>query len=68
MRRWLLEALPAAGYLVGEEPIGPDGLAEAEEIFITNAIRGIQRVRDFRGSTFSCRLAAAIRKEIINRI
>lgn len=68
MRRWLLEALPAAGYLVGEEPIGPDGLTEVEEIFITNAIRGIQWVREFRGTVFRCRLAAAIREEIIKKI
>jgi branched-chain amino acid aminotransferase len=68
MRRWLLEALPASGYSVGEEPIGPDGLEEAEEIFITNAIRGIQWVRDFRGFRFGCRLAAAIRDEIIQKI
>jgi branched-chain amino acid aminotransferase len=68
MRRWLLEALPAAGYWVGEESIDPDGLATAEEIFITNAIRGIQWVGDFRGSRFGCRLAAAIHEEIINKI
>jgi branched-chain amino acid aminotransferase len=68
MRRWLLEALPAAGYSVEEAPIGPDGLAEAEEIFITNAIRGIRWVRSFRGLGFGCRLAAAIRDEIIHKI
>jgi branched-chain amino acid aminotransferase len=68
MRRRLLEALPASGYSLGEEPIGPDGLEKAEEIFITNAIRGIQWVRDFRGFRFGCRLAAAIREEIIHKI
>jgi branched-chain amino acid aminotransferase len=68
MRRWLLEALPAAGYLVGEEPIGSDELTRVDEIFISNAIRGIEWVREFRGLGFDFRLAAVIRKEIINKI
>jgi branched-chain amino acid aminotransferase len=68
MRRWLLEALPAAGYSVREESVDPEGLASAEEVFISNAIRGIQWVRDFRGSRFGCRAAAAIHEEIIDKI
>jgi branched-chain amino acid aminotransferase len=68
MRRWLLEALPAAGYSVGEEPIGPNELTRVDEIFISNAIRGLQWVREFRGTGFDCRLAAAIHKQIISKI
>ena len=68
MRRHLLEALPGAGYSVGEEPIGPDELGRADELFITNALRGIGWVREFRGLGFGCRLADAIRKEIILNI
>jgi branched-chain amino acid aminotransferase len=62
MRRWLLETLRAAGYSVVEEPIGPDELTRVDEIFISNAIRGIEWVREFRGLRFGCQLAAAIRK------
>jgi len=68
MRRWLLDALPAAGYRVGEEPIGVDGLAEVEEIFISNAIRGVQWVRKLGGIELGCRLAAVIHEEIIQKI
>jgi branched-chain amino acid aminotransferase len=68
MRRWLLEALPAAGFSVGEEPIGPDELARVDEIFVSNAIRGIEWVREFGGLGFECRMSDAIRKEIIGKI
>jgi branched-subunit amino acid aminotransferase/4-amino-4-deoxychorismate lyase len=68
MRRWLLGALAAAGYDVREAPIRPEELAEMDEIFISNAIRGVQWVRDLSGQGFSCRLSAAIYDEIIPKI
>jgi branched-chain amino acid aminotransferase len=68
MRRLLLEALPAAGYVVREEPVAPEGLAGAEEVFISNAIRGIQWVRNLGRAEFGCRVAAKIREEIIQKI
>jgi branched-chain amino acid aminotransferase len=68
MRRWLLEALPAAGYGVREEPISPEGLAGVDEIFISNAIRGVQWVRRLAGAELRCRLAAVISEKIIQKI
>jgi branched-chain amino acid aminotransferase len=68
MRRWLLEELPAAGYRAREEPIGPEGLAGVDEIFISNAIRGIQWVRRLEGAELGCRLAAVIHEKIIQKI
>lgn len=68
MRRWLLEALPAAGYQVEEAPIGPDELTGVDEIFISNALRGIVAVRDFGGFSFGCRVAAAIQEEVIRSL
>jgi branched-chain amino acid aminotransferase len=68
MRRWLLGALPAAGYEVMEAPIGPGELAGVDEIFISNAIRGVQWVRDLRGLRFGCRMSAAIHVELISKI
>ena len=68
MRRWLLGALPAAGYAVREAPIAPEELARVDEIFISNAIRGVQWVRDLRGQGFGCRLSPAIYGEIIPKI
>jgi branched-subunit amino acid aminotransferase/4-amino-4-deoxychorismate lyase len=68
MRRRLLEALPAAGYGVREEPIGPEGLAGVDEIFISNAIRGVQWVRRLEGAELGCRLAAVIQEKMIQKI
>lgn len=68
MRRWLLGSLPAEGFAVEERPVSPEELAGADEIFLSNAIRGVQRVRNFEGHALGCRLAAVIEKEIINKI
>ena len=68
MRRRLLELLPAAGYVVQESPIFPDALAAVDEIFISNALQGIQWVRDFGGHAFGCNIAASIKADIISKI
>jgi para-aminobenzoate synthetase / 4-amino-4-deoxychorismate lyase len=41
----VLRIAPAAGLEVREEPIGLDRLADAAEVFITGAVRGIEPVR-----------------------
>jgi branched-chain amino acid aminotransferase len=58
MRRYLLESLPGAGYTVREKPTGLDDLVQADEVFLTNALKGINWVRSFRGSMYDHRLAA----------
>jgi len=68
MRRFLLEALPAAGYIVQEQPISPDELSEVDEVFVSNAIQGVQWVRELAGHGLRCRLAATIVDEIIPKI
>jgi branched-chain amino acid aminotransferase len=40
-RRQLMEVLPRIGFRVEEEVITPEMVAEMEEVFLTNAIRGI---------------------------
>jgi branched-chain amino acid aminotransferase len=65
MRRYLLESLPAAGYTVREQPTGPDDLVQADEVFLTNALKGINWVRSFRGSTYNHRLAADLYQRFI---
>lgn len=47
MRRYLLSELPGWGYVVLEEPVGPDALLEADELFVTNAITGIRWIQRF---------------------
>ncbi|MDO6429699.1 aminotransferase class IV [Flavitalea sp. BT771] len=52
MRRWLIESLPAAGFRVEERPVAPEDLILAEEVFVSNAIRGVRWVRSFGGVTY----------------
>jgi branched-chain amino acid aminotransferase len=68
MRRYLLEALPRAGYSAREQPVSPEELAGADEVFLTNALRGIRWVRSFRGITYGNRLTAAVHEEIIRKM
>jgi branched-chain amino acid aminotransferase len=68
MRRYLLEALPQAGYAVQEQPVSPEELAGADEVFLTNALRGIRWVRAFRGTTYGNRLATAVHEQIIQKL
>lgn len=48
MRRYLISSMRAAGYLVDEAPVTITDLAQAQEVFLTNAIHGIKWVRRFR--------------------
>jgi branched-chain amino acid aminotransferase len=48
MRRYLLEALPRAGYSVQEEATTIEDLLAADELFLTNALKGIRWVRSLR--------------------
>jgi branched-chain amino acid aminotransferase len=52
-RRYLIEQFKATGYAFTEEPIGPRDLTECDEIFLTNAIRGIRWVRQFGEKTYT---------------
>jgi branched-chain amino acid aminotransferase len=44
MRRWLLQQLPSLGFRVQETPLSLEMIYEMDEVFLTNAIRGIQPV------------------------
>jgi len=68
MRRYLLETLPRAGYSVQEQPVSPEELSGADEVFLTSALRCIRWVRSFRGITYGNRLAAAVHEEIIRKM
>ena len=47
MRRYLLNALPDAGYMVIEKPLSVEDVQDADEVFLSNAIRGIHWVQRF---------------------
>lgn len=52
LRDLLLRLLPDAGYQVQEKSIGYAELLDADEVFFTNAIRGIRRVVHCEGKVF----------------
>lgn len=60
MRRYLMDAMPRAGFDVTEKPVTPEDLEGAEEVFLTNALRGIKWVQSFRDTHYNHQLSAAI--------
>jgi len=44
MRRFMLEQLPAAGYIVDETPLSITDLYDADEVFLTNALHLLRSV------------------------
>lgn len=67
MRRHLLEILPRAGYIVHQETVTPEELLTADELFLTNAVKGISPVRSFRGKEYTDHLSTAVYEQFIKR-
>lgn len=65
-RRFLLEQLPIAGYTVHERPLTLDDISDADEIFLTNAVRGIRAVRTCRDRSYSSALTKEIHSLLTN--
>lgn len=65
MRRFLLAALPDSGFPVHERPVLVEELFNADEIFLTNAIKGIRWVGAFRTSRYSSTQSKAIYDQLI---
>lgn len=63
MRRHLLKVLPEAGYKTEETVISVNDLLKADEVFLTNAIKGIRWVRQFENRNYD----SAVTTEIYNR-
>lgn len=64
MRRHLLAVLPAAGYEVEERTVAIDDLLNADEVFLTNAIRGIRWVAAFREARYKNALTTALHEKL----
>lgn len=64
MRRHLLATMRAAGWEVQEGQLTEEMLAEATEIFLTNAISGIRWVESVGQYTYRCQLAAQLYKKV----
>lgn len=52
MRKFLLEFLDKNGYKITEGIVTPEQLSQADEIFLTNAIKKIQWVQTMKGRTY----------------
>lgn len=52
LRQYLLKQLPANGYTVNEQPIDEGTLADADEVFLTNAIYNIRWVKSIGQKTY----------------
>ena len=64
MRRHLLAVLPAAGFEVAERTVTIDDLLTADEVFLTNAIRGIRWVAAFREARYKNTLTTALYQKL----
>jgi branched-chain amino acid aminotransferase len=62
MREWLAGALPGAGFRVIEKPAAPEDLLMADEVFLSNAIRGVRRVGHFSGTGYGDRVFSEVKK------
>lgn len=65
MRRHLLRSLRAEGMPVEETKISVDDIANASEIFLTNAIYGIRWVKELGKNGYSNSLSAMLHKKYI---
>ena len=65
MRRHLLENMPRSGFSVQEKIVTLEDLLNADEIFLTNAIRGIRWVGSFRTAKFTNRLTTSVYNQLI---
>ncbi|PVD53229.1 hypothetical protein DC498_04955 [Terrimonas sp.] len=62
VRRFLLQKLPLHGFNVQEKPLTVDDLLNADEVFLTNAVRGVRFVKKFRDKTYTSKLTKSIQQ------
>ena len=68
MRRFLLTTMSAAASPVREEPVTAEDLLNADEVFLTNAIKGIRWVGTFRTSRYTNPLSTSIYSQLIKEV
>ena len=57
-----------AGFSVWERPVTAEDLLEADEIFLSNALRGIRWVATFRTSQYTGDLSRIIDNQLIKEL
>ena len=65
MRRYLITSMQEKGFPVMEQPLTKEMLLHADEVFLTNVIRGIRPVRVFQGATYDHTLTKRIFTELV---
>ncbi|BAV04131.1 branched-chain amino acid aminotransferase [Filimonas lacunae] len=66
MRRYLLAAIRGEGRQVQEVPVTEEILAEASELFLTNALSGIRWVKSLGNNTYQRHLSTLLYNQSIN--
>ena len=67
MREWLIRTLPGAGFRVIEKPVAPEDLLMVDEMFLSNAIRGVRRVGHFSGTGYGDRIFQMVKMIVDGR-
>ncbi|RXK62806.1 hypothetical protein ESA94_07355 [Lacibacter luteus] len=65
MRTHLLTSLPQNGFSIKEGAFAPEELAEADEIFLTNAMSGLRWVKQWNEKQYTAQFASLIFQQII---
>ncbi len=68
MRRYLIATLPGIGYPVQEKATTREDLESADEVFLTNALKGIKWVKSFGAATYGCRQITALHQQLSGNI
>ena len=68
MRRYLADLLPTTSFTLHEKVTTAEDLQNAEGVFLTNAIRGIQWVGSFGRTTYSARTPQAVYESLCNSL
>jgi branched-chain amino acid aminotransferase len=68
MRKYLLKKMMDAGYEIHETCVTVSDIEKADEVFLTNAIKGIRWVKQFRDKSYSNSKAMEIHNRIIKSI
>ncbi|MBS1748357.1 MAG: aminotransferase class IV [Bacteroidetes bacterium] len=61
-RRFLLNELPIVGLKVEESPLSVENLEAADEIFLTNAIRGVRLVEQFKNKKYTPQISKVVQR------
>ncbi|HUS01714.1 MAG TPA: aminotransferase class IV [Chitinophagaceae bacterium] len=64
MRRFLIENLKGSNFNITERRVSIEDLENADEVFLTNSIRGIRWVKQFRNRTYKTDLVKDLYKTI----